>query len=137
MTTPDNLRLFRQWLLSLLLGSACYALSQGIVHFSDWCYLAASTAVAAGVSALLIPLNKHLLNNLTACGPQWSVPGRWAWLLAGTLGLFGLATLLTWPLLSWPGPGGVWPWGAAALIATVLMNRNLLLSPVERPQRPK
>ena len=129
MATPVPLPLARQWLLSLLLGSACYAFFQGIVHFSDWCYLGTSTAVAAGVSLGLVPFNKRLLGYLAAYGPQWPALCRWAWLLGGTGGLFGLANLLTWPLLTWLGPGGAWPWGAASLAVAVAMNRNLLVTP--------
>jgi len=119
----------KQWLLSLLLGSAFYAIYQGTVHFSDWCYLAVSTAVAAGISALLIPLNKILLQQLAARGPQWSALGRWLWLLGGTLALFGLANLLVWPLRTWLGPGSTWPWGLAALLVAGAMHRDKSLRP--------
>ena len=125
-----------QWMLSLLLGSALYAIYQGTVHFSDWCYQAVSTAVAAGVSALLIPLNEVLLQQLAARGPQWPVLGRWAWLLGGTLGLFGLANVLVWPLLTWPGPGAAWPWGVAAALVAVLLHRNLLAKTLPRINNP-
>lgn len=116
----------RQWMLSLLLGSAFYAIYQGTVHFSDWCYLAVSTIVAAGVSGILVPLNKKLLNHLVAHGPKWPAMSRWAWLLGGTLGLFGLANVLVWPLLTWLGPGAAWPWGIAAALVAAVMHRNLL-----------
>ena len=116
----------RQWLLSLLLGSAFYAAYQGTVHFSDWCYLAAATATAACASALMLPLNKWLLKHLSCGGQHWPVPFRWAWLLGGTLALFGLANLLTLPLLTWLGPGGTWPWGVAALLVAGVMHHDLL-----------
>lgn len=115
----------RQWRLSLLLGSTGYATYQGVVHFSDWCYLAAATASAACISALLIPLNKLLLQHLLRHRQHWPAVGRWAWLLGGTLGLFGLANLLTLPLLTWLGPGGTWPWGVAALVVAGAMHHDL------------
>ena len=126
MAIANTLPLARQWLLTLLLGSIFYALSQGMVHFSDWCYLTAATVVAAGISAALVPLNRYLLCYLAASGPQWPKLGRWAWLLAGTLGILGLANLLMWPLLTWHGPGEAGPWGAAALVVTVAINWKLL-----------
>ena len=108
----------QQWFLSLVLGSAFYAAYQGVVHFSDWCYLAAATVMAACISALLLPLNKMLLAQL-ARRPHWPAVGRLVWLLGGTLGLFGLANLVALPLLTWLGPGGTWPWGVAALLVAV------------------
>jgi hypothetical protein len=127
--TPTQLpRVGHQWLLSLLLGSAFYATYQGTVHFSDWCYLTVSTVIAAGISALTIPLNKMLLQQLATHGPQWPALGRWAWLLGGTLALFGLTNVLVWPLLTWLGPGSTWPWGVAAALVAVVMRRNLLVN---------
>ncbi|GAB3589093.1 hypothetical protein [Hymenobacter daeguensis] len=124
----NNPKLFmRQWLLSLLLGSAFYAIYQGTVHFSDWCYLGVSTAVAAGVSGVLVPLNKLLLQQLAERGPQWPAFGRWLWLFGGMLALFGLANGLVWPLLTWLGPGAAWPWGVAAVLVAVLMRWNMLI----------
>ncbi|GAB3650666.1 hypothetical protein GCM10027594_25920 [Hymenobacter agri] len=105
----------RQWLCSLLLGSACYALANGLVHFSDWCYLAASAAVAAVVSAGLRPLHWWLVNWPRRPLQKPALP----WALSCTLVVFGVGVLLTWPLRSWPGPGGLWPWGAGALMATL------------------
>lgn len=122
------LPLSRQWLLSLLLGSAFYAIYQGTVHFSDWCYLGVSTVVAAGVSGILMPLNKLLLRQLSTHRPQWPTLGRWLWLLGGTLALFGLANVLVWPLLTWLGPGAAAPWGLAAVLVAVAMHWNLLIS---------
>ena len=116
-----------QWLLSLLVGGLFYAVYQGTVHFSDWCYLGVSTAVAAGVSLILVPLNKLLLRRLASQGPQWSAPGRWAWLSGGILGLFGLANGLVWPLLTWLGPGAAGPWGMAAMLVAVIYNQKLLI----------
>lgn len=121
-------QLSRQWLLSLLLGSAFYAIYQGTVHFSDWCYLGVSTAVAAGISGILLPLNKLLLRHLAARGPQWSALGRWLWLMGGTLALFGLANALVWPLLTWMGPGAAGPWGVAAVLVAIATHWNLLTS---------
>jgi hypothetical protein len=120
------IKTLHQWLLSLLLGSAFYAIYQGTVHFSDWCYLGVSTVVAAGVSGILVPLNRLLLRQLAAHGSQWPALGRWGWLLGGTLALFGLANVLVWPLLSWLGPGMAWPWGVAAVLVAVTMHRSLL-----------
>ena len=105
-----------------------------MVHFSDLCYLIAATVVAAGISALLVPLNKHLLQCLAAREAQWSRLSRWAWLLAGTLGLFGLANLLMWPLLTWLGPGEAGPWGAAALVVAVTTNRKPLNTNMNQPR---
>ena len=104
----------RRWLHSLLLGCACYALANGLVHFSDWCYLAASAAVAAVVSAGLQPLQQWLVAQLPQQLRKWSL----LWALGSALAVFGLGVLLTWPLRSWPGPNGLWPWGAGALLAT-------------------
>lgn len=120
------MRLINQWLASLLLGSIFYASYQGIVHFSDWCYLAAATASAACISGLLLPLQKMLLRHLGRDGRHWPAAGRWMWLLGGTLAIFGLANLLTLPLLTWLGPGGTWPWGIAALIVAAWANWPLL-----------
>ena len=106
----------RRWFRSLLLGCTCYALANGLVHFSDWCYLAASAAVAAVVSAGLQPLHRLLVNWPRCPLQRPSLP----WALACTLAVFGVGVLLTWPLRSWPGPGGLWPWGAGALLATLL-----------------
>ncbi len=105
---------FTHWLRSLLLGCACYAVANGRVHVSDWCYLAASAAVAAVVAAGLRPVHEWLV----ARPPRGlrTVPLPWA--LGGTLAVFGMGVLLTWPLRSWAGPNGVWPWGAGALLAT-------------------
>ena len=122
-------RLGCQWLFSLLLGSAFYAVYQGTVHFSDWCYLAVATAVAAGISALLIPLNKMLLRQLAAHEAQWPALGRWAGLLGSTLGLFGLANVLVWPLRTWLGPGSTWPWGVAAVLVAGTMHLGKGLRP--------
>ena len=47
-----------QWCPSLLLGCVCYFLANGLVHMSDWCYLATSAAVAGVVSAALGPLHR-------------------------------------------------------------------------------
>jgi hypothetical protein len=103
------------WRRSLLLGCACYAASNGLVHVSDWYYLAASAAVAGVVSVGLRPMHWWLV----ARPPRGlrSVPLLWP--LGCTLAVFGLGVLLTWPLHSWPGPDGVWPWGAGALVATM------------------
>ena len=106
----------RQWLRSLLLGGVCYALANGLVHFSDWCYLAASAAVAAVVSAGLGPVHRWLLGWSGRPLQKPALP----WALGCTLAVFSVGVLLTWPLRSWPGPVGVWPWGAGALLATVL-----------------
>lgn len=119
--------LLRQWLLTLLLGSLFYAAYHHVVHFSDWCYLGVSTFFAAGVSYLLIPLNGWLLQLLAV----WPIASRWLGLLGGTLLLFGISNLLVLPLLSWPGPGGTWPWGVAALLVAPLVQHRLL-----RPARP-
>ena len=111
----------KRWLLSLLLGSTLYAGYHGLVHFSDWCYLGVSTAVAAGASAAVLPLHRRLQG-------LWQRAGRVEWWagrggrLAATLLLFGLANLLVWPLHTWPGPGGTWPWGIAALLVTGLSS---------------
>jgi len=121
--------LLRQWLLTLLLGSAFYAACHHVVHFSDWCYLGVSTFFAAGASYLVIPLNGWLLRQLAA--EQFPAAGRWLGLLGGTLALFALANLLVLPLLSWPGPGSTWPWGVAALLVAPLVHRKLL-----RPAQP-
>jgi hypothetical protein len=103
------------WPRSLLLGSACYALANGLVHFSDWCYLAASAAVAAVVSAGLGPLHRWLVAQMPRRLQKWPL----LWALGCTLAVFGLGILLTWPLRSWPGPNGLWPWGSGALLATI------------------
>ena len=121
--------LLRQWLLTLLLGSTFYGAYQGVVHFSDWCYLAVATATAGIISALLIPLNAWLLQHLAARGPAWPALGRWAWLLGGTALLFGLANGLALPLLTWLGPGSTWPWGGAALVVAVAQQWPLLQAP--------
>ena len=104
----------KQWLRALLLGSACYAASNGLVHKSDWCYLAASAAVAAMFMAGLWPLYWWLVTR----PPRGLRVVPLLWPLGCTLAVFGLGVLLTWPLRSWPGPDGVWPWGAGALLAT-------------------
>ena len=104
------------WQRSLLLGSACYALANGLVHVSDWCYLAASAAVAAVVSAGLQPLHRWLVARPPRGLRAWPL----LWALGCTLAVFGMGILLTWPLRSWPGPNGLWPWGAGALLATGL-----------------
>ena len=104
------------WWLSLLLGSACYAVVNGLVHFSDWCYLAASAAVAAVVSAGLRPLHGWLVARPPRGLRNWPL----LWALGCTLAVFGAGVLLTWPLRSWPGPNGLWPWGAGALLTTAL-----------------
>jgi cytochrome b561 len=122
----EPITLTRQWLLSWLLGSALYAAYQGTVHFSDWCYLGVATFFAAGVSLLMLPLNRLLLRQLARRGPVWPVAGRWIWLLGGTAALFGLANVLVLPLLSWLGPLSSWPWGVAALPVALFVNRNLL-----------
>jgi hypothetical protein len=116
--------LLRQWLFSLLLGSAFYACYHGVVHFSDWYYLGVATAVAAVVSALMVPLNGMLLR-LLARRPQWPAAGRWAGLLLGTAGLFGLANVLTLPLHTMLGPGSTAPWGLAALLVAAGVNSGL------------
>jgi hypothetical protein len=121
--------LLRQWLLTLLLGSAFYAAYHGIVHFSDWCYLGVSTFFAAGSSYLVIPLNGWLLHYLHRPENTWPPAARGAALLSGTAVLFGLANLLVLPLLSWPGPGSTGPWGVAALLSTLFVNKNLLNPP--------
>lgn len=109
------------WGCSLLLGSTCYAIANGLVHKSDWCYLAASAAVAGVVAAGLQPLHRKLVaqrpHRLRARPPLWA--------LGCTLTVFGAGILLTWPLRSWPGPGGLWPWGAGALLTTVLEHWRL------------
>ena len=109
----------QQWLLSLLLGSLFYAIYHGTVHFSDWCYLAVSTAVAAGVSAILLPLHKLLLQQLAVRGPQWPAAGRCTGAVSITMLVFGLANVLVWPLHTWLGPSGTWPWGVAAALVAV------------------
>ena len=119
----------RHWLRSLLLGGACYAIANGLVHFSDWCYLAASAAVAAVVSAGLGPLHGWLVARPPRRGRAWPL----LWALGCTLATFGLGILLTWPLRSWPGPGGLWPWGAGALLATALPHWR----PAAAPDNPK
>ena len=116
----NTLSLRSHWLLSPLLGSTIYAGFNGLVHFSDWCYLAASMAVAAVASAVVLPLYGWLLGHLMRHGQQWSALGRWAWLVGGTLALFGLANLLVGLLRTWPGPGGAWPWGMAAVVVSCL-----------------
>ena len=103
------------WRRSLLLGCACYAVVNGLVHKSDWCYLAASAAVAGVVSAGLLPIYEWLM----ARPPRGLRAVPLLWPLSCTLAVFGLGVLLTWPLRSWPGPGGLWPWGAGAMLATV------------------
>ena len=118
--------LARQWLLTLLLGSTIFAAHQGLVHFSDWCYLATATVMAAGISALMIPLNCRLLQFLAEHGPALSSVGRWTLLLGGTGSLFALANLLTLPLLTWLGPGSTWPWGVAALLVVLVVQWPLL-----------
>lgn len=110
------------WLHSLLFGSVCYALANGLVRRSDWYYLAASAAVAAAVAAGLRPLHRWL----GARPPRWGRARLWA--LGSTLAVFSLGVLLTFPLRSWPGPGGLWPWGAGALLATALNHRHLPLT---------
>jgi hypothetical protein len=50
----ESKQLSRQWLLSLLLGSTLYAAYQGVMHFSDWCYLAASPARYCRLNKLLL-----------------------------------------------------------------------------------
>ena len=102
------------YLCALLLGCTCYAISNGLVHKSDWCYLAASAAVAAVVSAGLRPVHGWLVRQR----PRWLHKWPLLWALSCTLAIFGVGVLLTWPLRSWPGPGGLWPWGAGALLAT-------------------
>ena len=104
------------WLLSLLLGCACYAIANGLVHFSDWCYLAASAAVAAVVSAGLRPLHGWLVARPPHGLRNWQL----LWALGCTLVVFGVGVLFTWPWRSWPGPNGLWPWGAGALLATAM-----------------
>ena len=108
------------WLLSLVLGSSIYAAFNGLVHFSDWCYLVVSTAVAALASAAVLPLYGLLLRQLARHGQHWPALGRWVGLGGSTLVLFGLANLLVWPLRTWPGPGGTWPWGVAAVVVASL-----------------
>ena len=103
------------WRRSLLLGCICYAVFNGLVHKSDWCYLAASAAVAAAVSWGLRPVHGWLV----ARPPLWLRALPLLWLLGCTLVVFGMGIVLTWPLHSWPGPGGLWPWGAGAMLATV------------------
>ena len=73
-----------------------------------------------------MPLNGRLLRYLAGPGAVWSAVGRGAGLLLGTLALFGLANLLVLPLLTWPGPGGTWPWGGAALLVALGQQRWLL-----------
>ena len=51
--------------------------------------------------------------------PHWLHKLALLWQPGYTLAVFGLGVLLTWPLRSWPGPGGLWPWGAGALLATL------------------
>ena len=123
---PPQPNLLRQWLLTLLLGSATYAAYHGVVHFSDWCYLNVSSFIAGAVSALCVPLNGRLLRYLAGPGAAWPAAGRGIGLLLGTLALFGLANLLVLPLLTWLGPGSTWPWGGAALLVAVALNQNLL-----------
>ena|GEM_PF-3088891 len=115
-----------QWLFSLLLGSTFYAIYQGIVHFSDWCYLAVATAVAGGVSLLVVPLNGLLLGLLTRNSSNWPLLIRWLVLLLGTAALFALANVPVYPLHTMVGPGSTLPWGLAALLVALLINRNLL-----------
>ena len=103
------------WRHSFLLGCACYAVVNGLVHKSDWCYLAASAAVAGVVSAGLLSIYEWLM----ARPPRGLRAVPLLWPLSCTLTVFGLGVLLTWPLRSWPGPGGLWPWGAGAMLATV------------------
>lgn len=95
------------------------------MHFSDWCYLAAATA--AGISTALMPLNGLLLRRLASHRGYWPVLARWAWLLGNTAALFRVANALTLPLLTWLGPDGTWPWGVAAALAAVGVQRPLLL----------
>ena len=124
MPPPPNL--LRQWLLTLLLGSAAYAAYHGVVHFSDWCYLGVSSLCAGAASAAVVPLNGRLLRYLAGPGRRWPRAGRGAALLLGTLVLFGLANALVLPLRSWPGPYGTWPWGGAALLMALAANGPLL-----------
>lgn len=126
--TVDSSALARHWWRSLLLGSACFALANGLVHVSDWCYLAASAAVAAVVSAGLGPLHGWLVARPPRGLRQWPLP----WALGCTLAVFGVGILLVWPLRSWPGPGGLWPWGAGALLATAQGYRR----PHANPETP-
>ena len=120
----------QQRLLSLLLGSLFYAIYHGMVHFSDWCYLAVSTAVAAGVSAILLPLHRLLVRQLAARGPQWPAAGRCAGAASVAVLIFGLANLPVWSLHTWLGPGGTWPWGAAAVLVAV----GGQLTPISSPK---
>ena len=125
--------LLRQWLFSLLLGSALYAAYHGVVHFSDWYYLGVSTAVAGGVSLLLVPLNALLLRYLSQRGAVWPAAMRWAGLLLGTSALFALANVPVYPLHTMLGPGSTLPWGMAALLAAIICNRCLLSPPRTQP----
>ncbi|GAA4357317.1 hypothetical protein GCM10023185_21930 [Hymenobacter saemangeumensis] len=125
----------RQWLLSLLLGSALYAAYHGVVHFSDWCYLGVSTAVAGGISLLMVPLNGLLLHRLSRHGTQWPAAGRWAGLLGGTATIFALANVPVLPLHTMLGPGSTLPWGIAALSVAAAMRWRLMQNP-EQPTAP-
>lgn len=124
MTNSSSLG--RQWLLSLVLGSALYAAYHGVVHFSDWCYLGVATAVAGAVSLLMVPLNGLLLRHLARHGAGWSAAGRWLGLLGGTAALFALASVPVLPLRTMLGPGSTLPWGLGALIVAVAVNWPLL-----------
>ena len=93
--TSDEQRT-RQWWRSLLLGCAYCAASNGLVHLSDWCYLAASAAVAAVVPAGLRPVHGWLV----ARPPHWLQKLPLLWPPGYTLAVFGLGVLFTWPLRS-------------------------------------
>ena len=81
--------LARQWWRSLLLGSTCYALANGLFQVSDWCYLAASAAVAAVVAAGLRPVLRWLLSRPPRRPPHWLRARPLLWALGCTLAVVG------------------------------------------------